>query len=72
MLIQGLVLFPLFAGISFGILLCIDAMECFLHTLRLHWVEFKNKFYKGGGQEFRSFSLEALSNEWISSHLLNH
>lgn len=44
------------ANITFGVLLCMDSMECFLHTLRLHWVEFNNKFYKGDGFAFVFYS----------------
>lgn len=49
--------FPMFIICTFGVLIIMDAMECFLHTLRLHWVEFQNKFYKGDGHAFTSFNL---------------
>lgn len=50
--------FPVFLVCTFGVLIMMDAMECFLHTLRLHWVEFQNKFYKGDGIIFKPFDLD--------------
>ena len=47
--------FPIFAGVTALVLLFMDMMECFLHTLRLHWVEFQNKFYKADGYQFQPF-----------------
>jgi V-type H+-transporting ATPase subunit a len=44
--------FYFLAWITFGVLMCMDSMECFLHALRLHWVEFQNKFYKADGVKF--------------------
>ncbi|CAD8136348.1 unnamed protein product [Paramecium pentaurelia] len=48
--------YPFWALITFGVLMCMDSMECFLHSLRLHWVEFQNKFFKGDGIQFKVYS----------------
>lgn len=29
--------YPFWALFTFGVLMCMDTMECFLHSLRLHW-----------------------------------
>ena len=54
--LQMIVAFSIFSLITFGVLLMMDVMECFLHALRLHWVEFQNKFYKADGYLFVNFS----------------
>ena len=38
--IVAVVGFPIFVAATVGVLMLMDLMECFLHTLRLHWVEF--------------------------------
>jgi len=52
-IIIGLAVYVL---VTFGVLMMMDALECFLHALRLHWVEFMNKFFKGQGTPFTPFS----------------
>jgi len=50
-----LLLFYIFAGATTGIIMLMDVLECFLHTLRLHWVEFQNKFFRATGYKFKPF-----------------
>jgi V-type H+-transporting ATPase subunit a len=47
--------YSIFAVVTFAVLLAMDLLECFLHALRLHWVEFQNKFYKADGLHFAPF-----------------
>ena len=49
-----------FAAVTIGVLLMMDVLECFLHALRLHWVEFMNKFYYADGYAFDPFDLRAM------------
>lgn len=58
---------PVWIGATICILIAMEGLSAFLHSLRLHWVELQNKFYNATGVDFEPLCFTKLIDNDIEN-----
>jgi vacuolar-type H+-ATPase subunit I/STV1 len=58
LLTGGFMFWPTFILVTLFMVLSLEGIITFAHTLRLHWVEWFSKFYGGDGVSFENFTIK--------------
>ena len=61
--------FAVWLTVTLGVLIGMEALSAFLHALRLHWVEFQNKFYFADGVAFTPIDFGRLVSEEVENEV---
>lgn len=64
-IVKLLLLTPVFCLTTAVMMLAMEVLECFLHALRLQWVEFQNKFFRGEGHLMKPCNLKMRVKELL-------
>jgi V/A-type H+-transporting ATPase subunit I len=56
----GIIVCAVFLVILQAFSLLINSLSAFVHSARLHYVEFFTKFYESGGEAFKPFARESV------------
>ncbi len=55
---SGIIFWPIFIMVTLLMIVALEGIITFAHTLRLHWVEWFGKYYQGDGVPYETFQIQ--------------